>query len=69
MASQAERDCSTEVQNDEGTKMQGLQEGGWVPDPGQLLHSPQPLCTLAYCPLFLYLDVGVISEPSGSAGH
>ena len=40
----ATRDYSTEVQNGEGMKVQGLQEGeGWK-DAGQFIHSPQPLC-------------------------
>ena len=68
----ATRDYSTEVQNGEGMKMQGLQEGrvGKMQSTRTLttasvLHFlPAPIPSL---PLFLYLAVGVISELCGSA--
>ena len=68
----ATRDYSTEVQNGEGMKMQGLQEGrvGKMQSTRTLttasvLHFlPAPIPSL---PLFLYVAVGVISELCGSA--
>ena len=67
----ATRDYSTEVQNGEGMKMQGLQEGrvGKMQSThtfttASVLHFlPAPIPSL---PLFLYLAVGVISEFCGS---
>ena len=68
----ATRDYSTEVQNGEGMKMQGLQEGRvgkmqsthTFTTASVLYFLPAPIPSL---PLFLYLAVGVISELCGSA--